>query len=170
MYNEILVNYLAWYPAYSRSPISITSFYLASPLCSCLSCFFFFFFPHGPTISNRKKRLVLCFYLEDLATLSLLPRTPTLDLLHVITILVHILGTNEGRRSKSQATDWRLSWLCSASQWWSGASRRLLLFHLLYKYFPSTPYTLGDGETNVNATHSFFPSKAHGSQGELDDR
>ena len=46
--------------------------------------------------------MVLCLYLEYLATLSPLPRTPALDLLHVITMLVHILGTNEGRRSKSR--------------------------------------------------------------------
>ena len=85
---------------YSRYPISITSFYLASPLCSCLSLFFFFFI----WVNNfqQEKRLVLCLYLEDLATLSTLPRTPALDLLHVITMLVHILGTNEGRRLKSR--------------------------------------------------------------------
>ena len=46
--------------------------------------------------------MVLCLYLEDLVTLSPLPRTPTLDLLHVITMLIYILGTNEGRRSKSR--------------------------------------------------------------------
>lgn len=119
MYNEILINYLAWYPVYSRSPVSITSFFLASPSCSCLSFVFVFFFPHGPTISNRKKRLVLCFYLEDLATLSLLPRTPTLDLLYVITILVHILGTNEGRRSKSrQQTEAQLALLSHPVMIW----------------------------------------------------